>query len=407
MTRLSKRKVHLWKFRVQKKTKNQHQIKALRTYSSSDEPSDVEDSDVEISILEDEEANSIITRLLLAVLIIGHLCILEIRKEQEAAVGTSKLELFWLPRVDTYMSDGVDMNDEPIGSDSDSENDFEIEAIRDHNIMSSEILNSKIEQLKEEIKSDKYSEVEKACLYTMLSYLHLVEHGRQRVEASIIVAEAARKGAYHARCIRSWTINYILNRTILISRQGKHPKTWSFLWDDDILIQIKSFLRSNKWCVNANELAKHVNEKILPGLCFDLSLMIYVRTAKKWLKTFGFEYSEVRKEMYMDRHERADVVAYHEKFLKKIEKYEMHMIIFSGENMEEEIRPATHDIIILVTYDEKSVHISEFLTDVGGCLTLSEENKNYKDSKLPKSLKEVLRERGLWHDRMKLVYKGG
>ncbi|CAG8604842.1 10369_t:CDS:2, partial [Dentiscutata heterogama] len=91
--------------------------------------------------------------------------------------------------------------------------------------------------------------------------------------------------------------------------------------------------------------------------------------------------------MYMDGHEHAEI-AYCEKFLEKIEKYEMHMIIFSGENMEEEIRPATHDIIILVTHDEcqgRSVYISEFLTDVGGCLILSEENKIAFSNLLPEA----------------------
>ncbi|CAG8845713.1 23871_t:CDS:2, partial [Racocetra persica] len=47
------------------------------------------------------------------------------------------------------------------------------------------------------------------------------------------------------------------------------------------------------WNVNPDELAKHVNEKILPKLCFDPSPTICVRTARKWLKIFGFEYLEV------------------------------------------------------------------------------------------------------------------
>ncbi|CAG8490953.1 14102_t:CDS:2, partial [Dentiscutata heterogama] len=173
-------------------------VKALRTYSSSDELSDIEDGDIEISVLGDKEVNSVITRLLQAVLkVTNNQPLVYIENSERTR------------RVDIYMSDGVDINDEPIGSDSNSENDFEVEAIRDYNIMSSEILNSTIEQLKEEIKSDKY------------------------IEASIIVAEAAGKGAYHA--------------------------------------DIKFFLRSNKWCVNTNELVKHVNKKILPGLCFDPS----------------------------------------------------------------------------------------------------------------------------------------
>ncbi|CAG8768816.1 2999_t:CDS:1, partial [Dentiscutata heterogama] len=47
--------------------------------------------------------------------------------------------------------------------------------------------------LKEEIKSNRHSEVEKACLYTMLSYFCLVEHGYKKFDASIVVAEIARK----------------------------------------------------------------------------------------------------------------------------------------------------------------------------------------------------------------------
>ncbi|CAG8647612.1 4698_t:CDS:2, partial [Dentiscutata heterogama] len=237
---------------VQKKTKNQQRVKASRTYSSSDEPSDVEDGDIEISVLGDEEANSIITRLLQAV----------------------------PERVDTHMSDGVDMNDKQIGSDSDFENDFEVEAIRDHNIMSSEILNSTIEQLKKEIKSDKYSEVEKAHLYTMLSYLCLVEHSRQRVEASIIVAEAARK--------------------------GKDGNKW---WDSDDLVDqfsdakaLFAFDNTTSHHAYAEDalLAKNIN--LSPNMCF---------------------------------------------------------------------------------------------------------SEDYKDPKLPIGLKEVLHKRGLWHDRMKLLCKGG
>ncbi|CAG8630658.1 5660_t:CDS:2, partial [Racocetra fulgida] len=198
---------------------------------SSDKSSDVEGSNVEISVLENVKANSVIIRLLQAV-----------------PEVTNNWLLVYIGNLERTRSDGVDMKDEPFGSDIGSKNDFEVEAIKDHNRMSSEILNNTIKQLKEEIKSNKYSEVEKAHLYTMLSYLCLVKHNRQRVEASIIVAEAVRKG------------------------------------------------------------------------------------------------------MYMDGHEHADVVAYCEKFLEKMKEYEMYMIIFSGKNKEEEIRPATHNIIILIAF---------------------------------------------------------
>ncbi|CAG8662630.1 34849_t:CDS:2, partial [Racocetra persica] len=152
-----------------------------------DELNDIESSDTEINVLRTEEANNVITRLLQVV-------------PEEAAVGTSKLESFWPSIVNACTS----INDS--------------------------------DNTKNEFKSNEYSEIEKARLYTMLSYLHLVEHSRKRVEASTIVAEAARKGIYHACCIRAWATNYIQNGAILISKQGKYSKTWSFLWDEDILI---------------------------------------------------------------------------------------------------------------------------------------------------------------------------
>ncbi|CAG8796268.1 19209_t:CDS:2, partial [Dentiscutata erythropus] len=209
-----------------------------------------------------------------------------------------------------------------ISSNSDSEtfeSDSEVEIAEGYNIMFLGYLNNTIKQLEKEIRSNKHSEVIKAHLYTMLSYFRLVEHDYEKIKASIIVAEAAGKGVYHACCIRAWTVNYVKNGEFPSLRQGKHSKTW-------------------------NELAKYVNKKILPRLCFDLSPTICVRTARKWLKVFGFEYSEVRKGMYMDRHEHADVVAYHERFLERMAEFEAYMIVFSSENMKEETKP---DLIIL------------------------------------------------------------
>jgi hypothetical protein len=177
------------------------------------------------------------------------------------------------------------------------------------------------------------------------------------------------------------------------------------LWDDDILLQIKSFFRLNKWNVTSEGLAKYVNEEVLPGLCFVPSPTISERTARRWMDEFGFEYSEVKKGMYMDGHERADVITYREEFLERMAGYEERMIIFSGENMEEEIRSDVNQIVILVTHDEcifsaydgrrklwmpkgeqplrkkgqgRSIHVSDFLTDVGGRLALREEDKVYK-----------------------------
>ncbi|CAG8492388.1 359_t:CDS:2, partial [Cetraspora pellucida] len=292
--------------------------------SSSDELNNIKDG--EISILRPKEVNNIITRLMQAVpektthqplVYIGNTIRMKRRQrqlQQEAAVGTPKLELFWSPMINRHMNIDDDGMSNTISSDSDSEtfrSNFEVETVEDHNIMSLENLNHAIKQLKKEIKHDKYSKV-----------FRLVECSQKRIEASIIVAETAEKGVYHA-----------------------------------------------------HELANHVNETILLNLCFNSSPTIFIRTAKNWLKIFGFEYSEVKKEMYMDGHEYVDVVAYHERFLEKIAEFEAHMVVFSAYNRRCWLWLPKGEQPLRKKGQGWSVHISEFLTDIGGRLALRKENK--------------------------------
>ena len=53
-----------------------------------------------------------------------------------------------------------------------------------------------------------------------------------------------------------------------------------------------------------------MNEIILPELNINLSKGISERTAQHWLIKLGWRRTVVRKGVYMDGHERADVVEY-------------------------------------------------------------------------------------------------
>ncbi len=78
-------------------------------------------------------------------------------------------------------------------------------------------------------------------------YFQLVRSNHPKMKVSEIIADVAEKGTYHAKCIRSWAREYIMDHKIPYSRQGHHAKIWSFLWDEDILLQVKSFVREHKW----------------------------------------------------------------------------------------------------------------------------------------------------------------
>ncbi|CAG8686145.1 23419_t:CDS:2, partial [Racocetra persica] len=112
-----------------------------------------EDRDIEISIVRDEDMNNIITKLLQAV------------PEQKAAIITSKLESFWTPVI------SADMNNNIIDSDSNSENEFEVEIDKGHN-MSPEMLGNIIKQLEKKVKNNKHGEaifsnlLSEACVTT-------------------------------------------------------------------------------------------------------------------------------------------------------------------------------------------------------------------------------------------------
>src|SRR4051794_27135484 len=97
---------------------------------------------------------------------------------------------------------------------------------------------------------------------------------------------------------------------------------------------MKSFVQKYKWKITPQMLMIHMNESILPGLRFTPSLTIHVNTARNYLKELRYIYVKVKKGMYIDGHEREDVVAYQKIFLERIGELEYRMPIFSGDNLE-------------------------------------------------------------------------
>jgi len=143
-----------------------------------------------------------------------------------------------------------------------------------------------------------------------------------------------------------------------------------------------------------------MNEVILPGLGFAPSPTIHLNTARNYLKKLGYTYAKVKKGIYIDGHEREDVVEYRKVFLEEISKLERRMPVFSDDLEEitwpdDDTQPlilVTHDECIFSAYDGsrnlwipdgeqplrkkgngRSIHVSEFLTDICGCLAVSDE----------------------------------
>jgi hypothetical protein len=155
------------------------------------------------------------------------------------------------------------------------------------------------------------------------------------IKASHAISGAIGKGPYMARKIRE-LYRYIARFQALppVSR-GKHYAHPSLLNDERIMRAVCRYLtilaNGQVRCLNnmvvyltyLNHqitpllLMKQVNDTIILLLGFDTDgHKISEATARRWLAKLGYELKEARKGVYIDGHERDDVKAYHQEFLK-------------------------------------------------------------------------------------------
>ncbi|CAG8466374.1 16873_t:CDS:2 [Dentiscutata erythropus] len=275
------------------------------------------------------------------------------QQQHEAAKGTPPLHTFW--NQEKLQASGEELYDEQSENEDQlekvneeqSENEDQLEEVNEDEedfggLSEDEIeacnllkkIPAALENLALDIEKENVNSEVWIRLNSIRFYLQLVKNNHQKMEASKIIADAAGKEVYHARCIRSWAHEYVMAHQIPYSCRGHHTKTWSFLWDEDILLQIKSYVQENKWNITPYMIMSQINEVLLPGLGFAPPPTISLNTAKNYLKELGYVYERVKKGVYIDGHEREDVVAYREIFLQRISELEYRMSIFSGDNME-------------------------------------------------------------------------
>lgn len=143
---------------------------------------------------------------------------------------------------------------------------------------------------------------------------------------------------------------------------------------------------------------KHFEETILPHINIESRQTISTRTARRWMHTMGFRFQRYQKGVYIDGHERPDVVTYREKFLQEVANLDHLMSKWLDTNCKVRTFPTligeekehvwiTHDESVFHTYDGprtvwglegehplrkkgqgQGVHVSDFLTETIGPL---------------------------------------
>lgn len=128
------------------------------------------------------------------------------------------------------------------------------------------------------------------------------------------------------KTIRIWRKDFYTNvGTFSKSKQGKHSRPY-ILDDENLRRKAATWVRSNSSCkgqpnMTAAKFCDWVNEELLPNATIipGCPHQIKNRTAVKWLHDLGFRPQSHKKGIYIDGHERNDVIEYRSLYLRKLE----------------------------------------------------------------------------------------
>ena len=130
------------------------------------------------------------------------------------------------------------------------------------------------------------------------------------------------------KTVRRWRTDLIANGgSFAESKQGRYQKT-GVLWENEEFTKRASeYVRGNaaakgKPNLTTVDFCKWVNKSLLPNSTLEPGFprQISVETARKWLHEMGFEVLTARKGLFIDGHERTDVVESRAIFLRKMVK---------------------------------------------------------------------------------------
>jgi transposase len=115
------------------------------------------------------------------------------------------------------------------------------------------------------------------------------------MDASNIIAQSLNRGTWCARLIRTWGKQYLENGELTASKQGKHQKVRSIIYDEDVRLKISEYLRVNKFEVTIKKSKEFVTDEILPDLGIENKISISDSSVRRWLIQMGFVYKNIEK----------------------------------------------------------------------------------------------------------------
>ncbi len=231
-------------------------------------------------------------------------------------------------------------------------------------------------------------------------------------EASLVVAKIHGGGEKRACNLRQWILDFV--QVGELPSHGYGQAHWTVLEDEDVkqTIQLHLLERAKGGRVTAEDIVEIVSTPELQekfSRCGITKPTISERTASRWLSKLDWQYGQPQKGMYVDGHEREDVVRYRKAFVERWKEYKKRFHLWDNNGDPLPLPkgfpvPGAHGRfrLILVTHDEstfyqndlqrsrwahksdkptpqpkgdgQSLMVSDFLTADWGCLCDGEES---------------------------------
>lgn len=181
-------------------------------------------------------------------------------------------------------------------------------------------------------------------------------------EASLIVAKSQGHGINHARNLRTWIHRFLSRGVLPFHRYGKFRS--SMLEDEDFAQAIQLHLQgiAKDGYIRAQDIVNFLAQPEMQQKLEEASAkkkVICLQTAQRWLHNMGWRYGRLRNGMYIDGHERQDIVGYREAFIARWKGYEQGMRSFNIDGEPERFSPQGFPVppgqrlkLILVKHDE-------------------------------------------------------
>jgi hypothetical protein len=222
-------------------------------------------------------------------------------------------------------------------------------------------------QLTKEAKKGNLDVIVQARVAAMVGLLNIFTDeklGYSWMQASEIIARTLGRGTNHARHVREWAMAFLRWRDLPL-----HQLKWKrrmIIDDEDIAEEIKIKLKGKEreGFLKAEDVVDVVASPEMQAIFAQKGISkatISVKTALRWLEKMGWTYGKLKHGMYLDGHERSDVVEYRKAFVERWMGHErrFHRWDHDGSELPRPNGfpvPGSHGRfrLILVTHDEST-----------------------------------------------------